>query len=105
LPADKPSGAKDNLKVALVRQSGIGDYFEQWGSGAKAQLDAAGATVDVYDARNDNAKQATDFNTAWGVTMPAHLDTVPQPAMFEEAISGLVTREVDEPELFKHFFG
>ncbi len=64
LPADKPSGAKDNLKVALVRQSGIGDYFEQWGSGAKAQLEAAGATVDIYDARNDNAKQATDFNTA-----------------------------------------
>jgi hypothetical protein len=49
--------------------------------------------------------QATDFNTAWGVTMPAPLDTVAQPAMFEEAISGLVTREVDEPELFKHFFG
>ena len=22
--------------------------------------------------------QASDFNTAWGVTMPAHLDTTPQ---------------------------
>ncbi|MET3804166.1 simple sugar transport system substrate-binding protein [Nakamurella sp. UYEF19] len=64
LPAAKPSGAKANLKIALVRQSGIGDYFEQWGSGAQAQLKAAGATVDVYDARNDNAKQATDFNSA-----------------------------------------
>ncbi|WP_353650127.1 substrate-binding domain-containing protein [Nakamurella sp. A5-74] len=64
LPAEKPAGAKDKLKVALVRQSGIGDYFEQWGSGAQAQLKAAGATVDVYDARNDNAKQATDFDSA-----------------------------------------
>jgi len=49
--------------------------------------------------------QATDFDTAWGVTMPAHLDTVPQAAKFHEAIHGLVTLEVDEPDLFKHFFG
>jgi len=49
--------------------------------------------------------QATDFNTDWGVTMPAHLDTASQPAKFHEAIRGLVTREFDEPELFKHFFG
>ena len=46
-----------------------------------------------------------DFNTAWGVTMPAHLDTTPQPVPYREAIRGLVTREVNEPELFKHFFG
>lgn len=64
LPATKPAGAKPALKVALVRQSGIGDYFEQWGSGATAQLKAAGATVQTYDARNNNDKQATDFNTA-----------------------------------------
>jgi len=49
--------------------------------------------------------EATDFNSAWGVTMPAHLDTVRRSAPFHEAISGLVTREMDEPELFKHFFG
>ena len=64
LPASKPAGAKAALKVALVRQSGIGDYFEQWGSGATAQLKAAGATVQTFDARNNNDKQATDFNTA-----------------------------------------
>jgi hypothetical protein len=50
-------------------------------------------------------RQATDFNTAWGVTMPAHLDTTPQAAPYHEAIRGLVTREVNEPALFKHFFG
>ncbi len=49
--------------------------------------------------------QASDFNTAWGVTMPAHLDTTPQAAPFRETIRGLVTREVNEPELFKQFFG
>lgn len=49
--------------------------------------------------------QASDFNAAWGVTMPAHLDTTPQPTPFHETIRGLVTREMNEPELFKQFFG
>ncbi len=49
--------------------------------------------------------QVSDFNTAWGVTMPAHLDTAPQTAPYRETIRGLVTREMNEPELFKQFFG
>ena len=49
--------------------------------------------------------KASDFNTAWGVTMPASLDTQRSSTPFREAIQGLATREVDEPELFKHFFG
>jgi len=49
--------------------------------------------------------EASDFNSAWGVTMPADLDTSPQPTPFRETSRGLVTREMNEPELFKHFFG
>ena len=49
--------------------------------------------------------EASDFNTAWGVTMPAHLDTTPQPEPYRETIRGLVTREMNEPDLFKQFFG
>ena len=49
--------------------------------------------------------QVSDFNTAWGVTMPAHLDTTPQATPYRETIRGLVTREVNEPDLFKQFFG
>jgi hypothetical protein len=49
--------------------------------------------------------EAMEFNSAWGVTMPAHLDASPEPTPFRETIRGLVTREMDEPELFKHFFG
>lgn len=64
LPATKPAAAKTAIKVALVRQSGIGDYFQQWGSGLTAQLKAVGAVVTTFDARNDNSKQATDFDTA-----------------------------------------
>lgn len=49
--------------------------------------------------------EASDFNSAWGITMPADLDTPAQPTPFRETIRGLATREMDEPELFKHFFG
>lgn len=48
---------------------------------------------------------AADFNSAWNVTMPATLATLPEPTPFREAIEGLVMREVSEPEVFKHFFG
>jgi hypothetical protein len=48
---------------------------------------------------------AKEFNTAWGVTMPAELVATPAAKPFNETIRGLVTREVDEPELFKLFFG
>lgn len=48
---------------------------------------------------------AQDFNTAWGVTMPADLVTPLQATPYHEAIRGLVMREVNEPELFKRFFG
>lgn len=69
-PAAKATGKKPApfdagaVKVALVRQSGAGDYFEQWGNGAKAQAKALGIDLTVYDAQADNAKQATDLSSA-----------------------------------------
>ena len=55
---------KGTVKVALVRQSGVGDYFEQWGRGAQAQIEAAGGKVTSFDARGDNGRQVTQFNDA-----------------------------------------
>ncbi|GAA0998262.1 substrate-binding domain-containing protein [Subtercola frigoramans] len=52
------------VKVALVRQSGAGDFFEAWGAGATAQAKAANIELTVTDARNDNAKQASDLEQA-----------------------------------------
>jgi len=52
------------VKVALVRQSGAGDYFEAWGAGAQAQAKQANIDLSVTDARNDNAKQASDLEQA-----------------------------------------
>jgi hypothetical protein len=39
----------------------------------------------------------------WDPTMPAALGDTPEP-LFQETIKGLSTREVHEPDLFKHFF-
>jgi len=54
----------DPVTVALVRQSGAGDYFEAWGQGAQKQAAAANIKLTVTDARNDNAKQASDLQQA-----------------------------------------
>ncbi|WP_040803970.1 substrate-binding domain-containing protein [Nocardia concava] len=56
--------ANGPVKIALVVQSGAGDYFEQWGNGAKAQAKALGIDLTLYDAQADNAKQATDLTQA-----------------------------------------
>jgi len=43
---------------------------------------------------------------AWKNTMPASLmDVAKPPKPFREALDGLSMREVDEPEIFQHFFG
>lgn len=42
---------------------------------------------------------------AWLETMPLDLDTLPPPQPFREALEGLSTREVHEPEIFTLFFG
>ncbi|GAA0257295.1 substrate-binding domain-containing protein [Cryptosporangium japonicum] len=62
-PLPKPFDA-DPVTVALVRQSGAGDYFEAWGQGAQKQATAANIKLTVTDARNDNAKQASDLQQA-----------------------------------------
>src|SRR3954454_6336305 len=62
-PAPAPFDG-DPVKVALVRQSGAGDYFTQWGAGAQKQAKAANIDLNVTDARNDNAKQASDLEQA-----------------------------------------
>lgn len=54
------------VKIALVQNSGAGDYFQQWTNGATQQVNAVGFEMQKYDAQADNAKQATDMETAIG---------------------------------------
>jgi simple sugar transport system substrate-binding protein len=63
-PLPSPFNGSKPVEVALVRQSGAGDYFEQWGAGAANQAKAANIHLTVTDARNDNAKQASDLEQA-----------------------------------------
>jgi simple sugar transport system substrate-binding protein len=55
---------KGPVKIALVQYSGAGDYFEQWTKGAQQQADAVGFTMQRYDARADDARQAADMKSA-----------------------------------------
>ncbi len=63
--AEKPAPFdKGPVKIALVQYSGAGDYFEQWTRGAQQQADAVGFTMQRYDARADDARQAADMKSA-----------------------------------------
>lgn len=65
--ADMPAPFSDGtVKIAVVQNSGAGDYFSQWANGAKQQADSLGIEYVWYDAQADNAKQATDMETAIG---------------------------------------
>jgi simple sugar transport system substrate-binding protein len=88
LPQAKPSGLTDGFKVAMVRQSGVGDYFEQWGRGATAQIKAAGGQVDVFDARGDNAKQVAQFNDA--------ISAKPSVIILDHGLADSVNPKIDE---------
>jgi simple sugar transport system substrate-binding protein len=61
-----PFDGSDPVKIALVQNSGAGDYFQQWTNGARQQAEALGIEMQVYDAQADNARQATDMQTAIG---------------------------------------
>lgn len=64
-PAEVPAPFDDPpVQIALVRQLGSGDYFEQWLAGAQEQADALGIELLASDARGDNAAQATNLETA-----------------------------------------
>ncbi|MFB2596346.1 substrate-binding domain-containing protein [Herbiconiux sp. P17] len=81
----------DPVKVALVRQSGAGDYFEAWGAGAQAQAKFANIELEVTDARNDNAKQASDLEQA----IAAKPDAIIIDHGQTDTLQPLVTKAVD----------
>jgi hypothetical protein len=42
---------------------------------------------------------------AWDATLPASLETLPPTRPFREALAGCAVREVDDQDVFRHFFG
>jgi simple sugar transport system substrate-binding protein len=66
-PGAKPAPFdKGPVKIALVQYSGAGDYFQLWTEGARKQADAAGLSMQHYDAEAQDARQAADMKTAIG---------------------------------------
>jgi simple sugar transport system substrate-binding protein len=63
--AEKPAPFDQGpVKIALVQYSGAGDYFQQWTKGAQQQAEAVGFSMQHYDAKADDTKQAADMKTA-----------------------------------------
>lgn len=93
------------VTIALVRQSGAGDYFEAWAQGAQNQAAASNITLTVTDARNDNARQASDLQQAISAKPAAIIvdhgqtDTI-EPLIAQAAKAGIpvITYDVALPE-------
>ncbi|MCC5949912.1 MAG: substrate-binding domain-containing protein [Nitriliruptoraceae bacterium] len=60
-PAPFDSG---DATIAIVQQSGAGDYFQQFLNGTRQQAELLGVSLDVYDAQGDDATQATQLDQA-----------------------------------------
>ena len=62
-PAPAPF-SEGEVHVAIVQNTGQGDYFQQYLNGTKKQAEALKMKLDVYDAQGDNAKQASQLDQA-----------------------------------------
>lgn len=62
-PAPAPF-SEGEVHIAIVQNTGQGDYFQQYLNGTKLQAEALNMKLDVYDAQGDNAKQASQLDQA-----------------------------------------
>ena len=75
-------------------------------AGSLAQRLVPGGALARSPARGGlTLEPASAFDAPWNSTMAASLDMAPPPQPFREALKGLATREVHEPDVFRHFFG
>lgn len=54
----------DGVQIAIVQNSGQGDYFQQYLNGTRQQVEALGGELTVFDAQGDNATQASQLDQA-----------------------------------------
>lgn len=62
--ADPAEVGDDAVEIALVRQLGAGDYFEQYQAGAVAEAERLGVELRLFNAEGDNAQHALDIESA-----------------------------------------
>jgi hypothetical protein len=51
------------------------------------------------------ADEDSQYAPTWAVTMPVSFEAMQEPATFCEPLTGLAMRDLDEPEIFRAFFG
>ena len=59
-----PDQLANGTKIAIVQQSGQGDYFQQFLNGTKQQSSTLKMDLSIFDAQGDNAKQASQLDQA-----------------------------------------
>jgi len=69
------------------------------------RLVARGGLARAVAGISPDIETSSVFAAPWNSTMAAELDTLPPSQPFREALTGLVMREVNEPDVFQHFFG
>ncbi len=60
--------------------------------------------VNVDARRGTTFQNLQGISQTWDVTMPAALDPITESGPFQETLTGLATRELREPDVFRHFF-
>ena len=55
--------------------------------------------------RVKRSEDAAQDATTWAETMPVSLEAMHAPVTFREPLEGLSMRDLDEPEIFRVFFG
>jgi hypothetical protein len=63
------------------------------------------AESQLRGANDSDFMHSTTYGSPWDNTLPTAFDPAPVSMPFTEPLTGLVTREVLEPEVFSHFFG
>lgn len=58
----------------------------------------------AHRGKPNEFQNSSSFNSAWDATVPAALDPLQESGPFVEPLRGLVTRELVEPDVFRHFF-
>lgn len=61
--ADVPESVQ-GAAIAIVQNTGQGDYFQQYLNGTRQQAAALGMELSVYDAQGDNSTQASQLDQA-----------------------------------------
>jgi len=81
-------------------------YSHAYGSPAFRPVAGAIEWEELPSLAGSLAKRiAAATNAPWDSTRPAELDAAVPSQPFREPVNGLAIREVNEPDVFRHFFG